>query len=435
RVLKMLSTYGDESVIARAMDLAWGAAQLELRLMRIQPDEARRFQQLGSHMLFPNLLLRSPAERIAENRKGQAGLWGYGISGDLPVALVAIDDKQDLGLVRQMLQAHAYWRMHGLHTDLVILNEESAGYERPLQEQLERLIHAHADITGVDKPGGVVLRSAESIPVEDQELLRAVASVVMIAARGNLSQQLSVAPETPGLPAPFIVRREYRDPSAALPFMELPYFNSIGGFTPDGHEYAIYLGPGMNTPTPWVNVIANPGFGTLVSETGAGFTWQGNSQSNRLTQWSNDPVMDPASEALYVRDEETGACWTPCARPIREQTAYRARHGAGYSVFEHNSHGIDQELTVFVPVDDGGGEPVKLQKLELRNDSPRIRRLSVTYYVEWTLGEFRESSQMHVVTGWDEEANAIFARNRYHPDFGDQVAFVAMSLPADSYSA
>jgi cyclic beta-1,2-glucan synthetase len=433
-VLRLMDMYGDDTVIVRAMDLAWGAAQLELRLMRIQPDDARRFQQLGSHMLFPNPLLRSSAERLAENRKGQSGLWTYGISGDLPIALVAVDDMQDLGLVRQMLEAHAYWRMHGLSTDLVILNEESAGYERPLQEHLERLIHAHAGVSGVDRPGGVFLRSADIIPAEDQTLLRAVAAVVMVATRGNLAQQLGVPPESPDLPAPLSVRREYRDPSAALPFMELPYFNSIGGFTPDGREYAIYLGPGMNTPLPWVNVIANAEFGTLVSETGAGFTWQGNSQSNRLTQWSNDPVLDPASEAIYIRDDETGIYWTPCARPIREAGAYRARHGAGYSTFEHNSHGIEQELTVFVPVDDNGGEPVKIQRLALRNDSARTRRLSVTYYAEWTLGDFRESSQMHVVTAWDEQAAALIARNHYHPDFGGHVAFAAISLPAGSYS-
>ena len=435
QVLKMMRKYADAPAIVRAMDLAWGAAQLELRLMRIQPDDARRFQQIASHMLFPNLLLRSPAERIAENRKGQAGLWTYGISGDLPIALIAIDEKQDLGLVRQMLQAHAYWRMHGFKTDLVILNEESPGYERPLHELLDRLIQSHAGIAGIDRPGGVFLREAESIPAEDQTLLRAAASVVMVAARGNLPQQLGLPPESPDLPAPLVAKREIRDPSAALPFMELPYFNSIGGFTPDGREYAIYLGPGMNTPMPWVNVMANPGFGTLVSETGAGFTWQGNSQSNRLTQWSNDPVMDPASEVVYIRDEDTGTYWTPCARPIREPGAYRARHGAGYSVFEHNSHGIEQELTVFVPVNDEGGEPIKLQKLILRNDTARTRKLSVTYYVEWTLGDFRESTQMQVVTNWDDEAGALVAHNFYHPDFADRVAFAAISLPAESYSA
>ncbi len=434
QVLSLMSKYGDPRAIDRAMDFAWASAQLELRLLHIQPDDARRFQQLASHLLFPNLLLRAAAERIAENRKGQAGLWTYGISGDVPIALVAIGEVEDMSLVRQMLQAHTYWRMHGFTTDLVILNEESRGYERPLHEQLQRLIQSHSATTGVDRPGGIFLRSADMIPEEDLTLLQAVASTVMVAARGTLQQQLGVSIEIPETPGPIASKRDSRDPAAALPFMELPYFNSIGGFTPDGNEYAVYLGPGMNTPMPWVNIIANPGFGTLISETGAGFTWQGNSQRNRLTQWSNDPVTDPPSEALYIRDEETGAYWTPCASPIREGTDYRARHGAGYSVFEHNSHGIEHELTVFVPVDDGGGEPVKLQRLLLKNDSARPRKLSLTYYVEWTLGEFRESSQNHVVTDWDDEVEAMIAHNYYHPDFSDSVAFAALSLPAESYT-
>ena len=433
-VLSMMSKYGDPHAIEGAMNSAWASAQLELRLLRIQPDEARRFQQLASHLLFPNLLLRSPADRIAENRKGQAGLWAYGISGDLPISLVAIGEAQDLSLVRQMLQAHAYWRMHGFTTDLVILNEEPRGYERPLQQQLERLIQSRSVAAGVDRAGGVFLRSADMIPAEDMTLLRAVARVVMVAARGNLPQQLGVSPEAPESSEPVGSKRDSRDPSAALPFMKLPYFNSIGGFTSDGLEYAIYLGPGLNTPMPWVNVIANPGFGAIISETGAGFTWQGNSQHNRLTEWSNDAVTDRASEALYIRDEDTGVCWSPCASPIREDTAYRARHGAGYTVFEHNSHGIEQELTVFVPVDDTDGVPLKLQKLVLRNDSDRHRTLSLTYYVEWTLGEFRESSQMHVVTGWDDEVEAITARNFYHPFFADRVAFAAISQPTGSYT-
>ncbi len=434
QVLGLMSKYGNPRTIDRAMDLAWASAQLELRLLHIRPDDARRFQQLASHLLFPNLLLRSPAERIAENRKGQAGLWAYGISGDLPIALVAIGETQDLGLVRQMIQAHSFWRMHGLTADLVILNEESHGYERPLQEQLERLVQSHAAGPGLNRPGGVFLRNAAVIPEEDLTLLRAAACTVMVAARGSLPQQLGMSPETPELPGRMASKRDTRDPSAALPFMELPYFNSIGGFTPDGLEYAIYLGPGMSTPMPWVNIIANPTFGTLVSETGAGFTWQGNSQRNRLTQWSNDTIIDPPSEAVYIRDEDTGAYWTVCASPIREETAYRARYGAGYAVFEHNSHGIEQELTVFVPVDDEGGDPLKVQRLSLRNDSPRPRKLSVTYYAEWTLGESRETSQMHVVTTWDDEAGAIIARNSYNPDFPDGVAFAAMSLQAGSYT-
>jgi len=425
-VLSLIDKYGDPHAIDRAMDFAWASAQLELRLLRIQPDEARRFQEIASHLLFPNPLLRPPAERIEENRKGQAGLWPYGISGDAPIILVSIGETRDIGLVRQLLQAHSYWRMHGLKADLVILSEEASGYEQPLREQLEGLIRAHSS-------ENVFLQSTDQLPEGDLSLLMAAARVVLVAARGPLPQQMGVAAEVPEEPEFLARKRAPRDPSAPLPFLELPYFNGLGGFTPDGREYAIYLGPDTHTPAPWVNVIANPTFGTLVSESGSGSTWCGNSQRNRLTDWSNDPVMDPPSEALYIRDEETGMYWTTTPSPIREDSAYRARHGAGYTVFEHNSHGIEQELTVFVPVDENGGEPIKLQRLRLRNDSSRTRTLSVTYYVEWTMGENRESSQMHVITSWDDEVRAVMARNRYHPEYADRVAFAAISPPPHSY--
>jgi len=432
QLLRLMGKYSDHHAIDQAMDFAWASAQVELRLLRIRPDEARRFQQLASNLLFPNPLLRPPAELIEENRKGQAGLWPYGISGDLPIALITVGEARDISLVRQMLQAHTYWRRHGLMAELVILNEEAGGYEQPLRERLERLIQTHSMYAEVDRPGGIFLRSAAEIPEEDLRLLKAAASVVLVAARGTLLQGVPV--EAPDLLEPLAKKRAPREPSASLRFMELPYFNSLGGFTPDGREYAIYLGPNTHTPAPWANVIANPTFGTLISETGAGFAWYGNSQRNRLTQWSNDPVMDPPSEAVYIRDEETGVYWTPTPSPIREETAYRARHGAGYTVFEHNSNGIEQELTVFVPVDEKGGEPIKLQRLLLRNDSSRHRKLSVTYYVEWTLGENRESSLMHVVTHWDDEVQAMLARNRYHPEYGDRVAFAAINPPPESYS-
>ncbi len=433
QVLLLMDKYSAPHATERAMDFAWGSAQQQLQVLHIQPDEARRFQQLASHLLFPNSLLRPPSDRLDENAKGQSGLWPYAISGDLPIALITIGEVRDISLVRQMLQAHTYWGSHGLATDLVILNEEAGGYERPLQERLEQLIQIHALSSATDRAGGIFLKSAAQIPEEDLKLLKAAASVVLVAARGTLPQQLGVPVEVPELLERLARKRAPREPSAPLPFMELNYFNSLGGFTPDGREYAIYLGPDTNTPAPWVNVIANPSFGTMVSETGSGFTWYGNSQRNRLTGWSNDPVLDPASEALYIRDEESGVFWSPTAAPIREASAYRARHGSGYTVFEHNSNAVEQELTVFVPVDEGGGKPVKLQRLALTNASSRRRRLSITYYVELTLGENRESSQMHVTTNWDEDAQALMAHNRYHPEYGERVAFVAMVPQADSY--
>ena len=238
QVLLLMDKYSDPHATERAMDFAWRSAQQQLQVLHIQPDEARRFQQLASHLLFPNQLLRAAAERLEDNRKGQAGLWPYAISGDLPMALITIGEARDISLVRQMLQAHTYWRMHGLSTDLVILNEEAGGYERPLQERLEQLIQAHTLSAATDRAGGIFLKSAAQIPEEDLKLLKAAASVVLVAARGTLPQQLGVPVEAPELLETLVRKRAPREPSAPLPFMELNYFNSLGGFTPDGREYA-----------------------------------------------------------------------------------------------------------------------------------------------------------------------------------------------------
>ncbi len=418
----------------RSIDLAWTYAQLELRHLRIQPEQAQLFQQLASHVIYPHSHLRAPSSRLRKNVCGQSRLWAYGISGDLPIVLVTIADETEIDLVREALQAHTLWRVRGLKADLVILNEEATTYEQPLQTELARLVAANTAYTGTDQPGGVFLRPAASIPQEDLTLLLTVARVVLIAARGPLSQQMSVPSTILRQPAERVPSNIPEMPSAPLPFLELPYFNGLGGFTQDGREYAIYLGPAETTPAPWVNIMANPQFGALVSESGSGFCWFGNSQTNRLTSWSNDPVSDAPSDAIYIHDTDTDVVWSPTPLPIRERDAYRARHGQGYTLFEHNSHGIEQELLTFVPVDKTGGDPVRVQRLQLRNRSKNARTLSVAFYAEWVLGSDREETQMHVTTTWDLESEAIFARNPYNPDYPERVAFAACSPVASSYT-
>jgi len=435
-VLALVEKYADVHAANRAFDLTRAQAQLEPRQLRISGEDIQRFQQLASHMLFPNTRLRAAEKRLRQNHLGQSRLWAYGISGDLPIVLVTIGDTRDLTLVREVLTAHTYWRLRGYTADLVILNEEAGSYDQPLEQDLKKLIQLHAQYTPVDQPGGIFLRAIDHIPSDELTLLLATARVVLVAARGSLAQQLTAPAGMPKLPPTLAVSRRLKEePSAPLPFMELPYFNGLGGFTPDGKEYAIYLGPGSQTSAPWVNVFANPDFGALVSETGSGFCWSGNSQSNRLLPWSNDPISDPPGDAIYIRDDDMGVFWTPTAAPIREIDAYRARHGQGYTVFEHHSHAIEQELVTFVPIDESGGASVRLQRLRLRNRSSRRRRLSVVAYTEWVLGENRDETQMHVVTNWDVESRAIFARNAYHPDAGDRIAFASATPRTTSYTA
>ena len=427
--------YHDIRAAHRAIEMAWTHAQLELRHLRIHQDEAQLFQQLAAHVLYPNPLLRPAPERLTRRVLGQSQLWAYGISGDLPIVVVTIGDSQDIDLVRQTLMAHTYWQQHGLKADLVILNEEGSTYDQPLQNQLRRMVEAYSQLTGTDRAGGVFLRPAAQIPPDDRALLLTTARVTLIAARGSLAQQLGTPTQSVTLPPALTKNTPFsEEPSAPLPFMELSYFNSLGGFTADGREYVIYLGPDTQTPMPWINVMANPSFGTMVSETGQGYSWYGNSQSTRLTPWTNDPVSDPGGDTLYIRDEELGVVWTPTPLPIREKDAYRIHHGQGYTHFEHNSHSIDQWLTTSVPVDDAGGAPVRLQRLRLTNRSSRRRRLTVTLYGAWTLGTEREETQSHIFTQWDTQHQILTAGNPYHPDFGERVAFVASSLPIVSFT-
>ena len=433
--LDILGKYRSFEDIWRERDLAWRQAQLELRHLRIQPEEARRFQHLGGYMIYPHEKLRPSEERLKQNTRGQSGLWPHGISGDLPILAVTIGDPHDMGTVTQALQAHTYWQQHGLRTDLVILNEESSSYDQPLHNQLQRLIKNYSSYTGVDTPGGIYLRVVDQIPEEDLTLILSVAQVVLVAHRGPLAQQMGVPILKAELPKRVKTKTAVDQflPSA-LPSLDLQWDNDIGGFREDGSEYVITLEPGMNTPAPWVNVLANKRFGTLVSETGSGFTWYGNSQRNRLTTWSNDPVSDPVSEAIYIRDEQSGEYWTPTPLPVRGAAPYRIRHGIGYTVFSHNSHGLAQNLSVFVPVSDTIQDPVKVQRLSIHNETETRRHLSVTYYVEWVLGEDRETSQKHIVTSWNDKSGAMMARNPYNEDFPGHVAFASISPNPDSYT-
>jgi cyclic beta-1,2-glucan synthetase len=435
-ILALVDRYRDLHATHRAFEIAFNRAQSVARQLGVTADDLRRFQSLSAPLLYPSARLRASERQLRRNRLGQSNLWAHGISGDLPILLVTIGDRRDMEVVRESLLAHAYWRLLGFQADLVILNEEAAGYEQPLQGDLRRVIQRHAPYTPLDQPGGIFLRPAEPIANDELTLLFAVARVVLVAARGPLIQQLGIPAEVRKLPLPpAIVRRATEEPSAPLPFLELPYFNGMGGFTPDGREYAIYLGPGTQTPAPWVNVLANPGFGALISESGSGFAWATNSQSNRLTPWSNDPVTDPTGDAIYIRDEQLGVFWTPTASPIRENDAYRTRHGQGYTIFEHNSHAIEQELVTFVPLDEAGGAPVRLQRLRLCNRSSRRRRLSVFAYADCVLGTNRDDTQMQLVTGWDAESHTLLARNAYHPDFANRIAFLSASPAPQSHTA
>ncbi|MGZ6257798.1 MAG: glucoamylase family protein, partial [Candidatus Limnocylindrales bacterium] len=435
-VLDLADKYREAATYERAATLAWTQAQVQLHHLGIEPDEAHLFQRLANRILYSDPSLRPAPGLLAGNEQGAPGLWAHGISGDLPIVLVRIDEAEDLDIVRQLLRAHEYWRLKLLDVDLVILNEHGPTYAQDLQDSLETLVRTSQSVLvhdGHPTHGGVYILRGDQLSPEDRTLIQTAARAVVLSRRGSLADQVirlerpkRIAP--PLAPAGTSPTRS--EPVASRP--ELEFFNGLGGFADNGREYVAILGPGQATPAPWLNVIANPSFGFQVSESGSGYTWSGNSRENQLTPWSNDPVSDPVSEAIYVRDDDSGELWGPTAQPIRsEESTYVARHGAGYSRFEHLHDGIELDLVQFVPLDD----PLKVSVLTIENRSGRTRRLSVTAYAEWALGTSRGANAPGIVTALEPETHALLARNPWNAEFSGHVAFLDLGGRQTTWTA
>ncbi|MCK6431928.1 MAG: hypothetical protein L6Q68_02690 [Aquabacterium sp.] len=425
----------DRRLADRVLELAWTHGQVVLRQLNTSEASAQTYARLAGPVVHAQPTLRAEAGTLLMNRRGQSGLWGYGISGDLPIVLLQIGDAANLELVRRMVQAHAWWRMKGLAADLVIWNEEHDVYRQQLHEQIMGLISGSLDAHVVERPGGIFVRHGEQIAREDRVLLQAVARVLISDRRGTLEQQVALAPPLTRHPPALAPTRAARvEPAPGVrPSPGLKQFNGLGGFAAEGHEYVVVTAGGRRPPAPWANVIANPRFGTVVSEAGGAYTWCENAHELRLSPWHNDPVTDSSGEAWYLRDEETAQVWSPLSQPapaladgVAAAPAYTARHGFGYSVFEHRRLGVHSTLTVFVAVD----AAVKFVRLVLRNEGPDARRLSATACIEWVLGDLREKTAPHVTTEVSPTHGALLARNRYSTDFGDWVAFLDVD-PAD----
>jgi cyclic beta-1,2-glucan synthetase len=427
-VLGLVDKHHDVGAFERAAALAWTQAQVQLHHLGITRGQAGQFQRLAGHLIYTTPRLRPPSEIIGAGSGGQPGLWPLGVSGDLPIILVRISNIQELDVVRQALQAFDYWRMKRVAVDLVILNEHATSYVQDLQIALETLVRAsqsRPQIGDERPPGHVFLLRADLISPQARSLLSAVARVVLVGERGGLADQLERAaevrpPRRPLAKHPVAVSQL----QVSRPEPGVEFFNGLGGFAEGGREYVTFLGPGQSTPAPWINVVANPGFGFQTSAEGGGYVWSINSREHQLTPWSNDPVTDQPGQALYIRDEDTGELWTPTASPIRSEIAtYVARHGWGYSRFEHASHGIAAELTEYVPL----GDPIKISRLTLRNPTGRARRLSVTAYAEWVLGQSRGATAPFITTRIDPASGAIFASNPWNPAFAERVAFIDLA--------
>ncbi len=466
--------YHDASAAQRALDFAWSMTEGEGLELGINSANAAVYQDLATQLLYPGGSLAPPLDEVRRNRGAQPRLWVHRLSGDLPIVLATIDSLDGLPTLRELFVAHGYWRRRGLAVDLVVLNGHRHDYLQALRDGIAEAMVAADDAAMLDQPGGVYVRRRDTFDAEDLLMLSATARVHLSCDGRTLSRLLASAEaiasaavgeeiagsmrtlerSTPAVvPAigstgdrrfPLTARgsawRPMAAPRAARPMVpatvaivapeRLLFDNGIGGVDDTG-AYCMTISDEHLPPAPWVNVLANPYGGCLVSERGSGCTWAENAYFFRLTPWHNDPVTDMSGDALYLRDVDSGDLWSATPAPVRTATPYRVRHSPGKSTFGHDHDGIQTELTLGV----AEGAAAKISLLRISNTSGRPRRLTVTAYVEWTLGSRREETQYHVRTQFLAREGALLAQNHFDPNFADWTAFLATSEPISSYSA
>jgi len=417
-----------------AEQLFAGAARYALTeqtRLGINPVQAARFAHWLSALLISDPLQRATAEVLARGRGGSPILWAAGISGDRPIVLLCLDNQSGLSRVQDLLLAQSDWRCKRLAVDVVLLNTATGAAGDALHSALNPLLNAQqarlkSDSTAVNAELFALRERAISDDLRNG--LFTVARVLLDANEPSRTSQV-VAP-TFGM-AGSVIRASTPAASASAPANELEFANGSGGFCHAGRAYRIHLDHERCTPAPWVNVIANPAFGFVVSAEGGGYAWSINSQQNPITPWPNDPVSDSPHEVLYLRDEDSGAVWSATALPLRVPGArYQTTHGKGFSRFTNDAHGIELELTLCVPTTD----PLKLSRLRLCNRSVRTRHLVVTAYVEWALGANGTMPAPFVITSRDEKTGALFARNPWRSDFSERIAFADLAGQQQSMS-
>jgi len=424
QALELADRYHDIHSFERESKIAWTKSQVDMRHLNVDSETAYLYQRLAERILYSEPSLRPPSHHRAVNTNVQSSLWPSGISGDLPIVVVRISDQKDMAIIRKLLRCHEYLRLKGLIYDFIILNEHETTYYQGLQDEIIQQVRTTGSQGWLNRPGGIYLLRSDITPEKDVAHILSVARV-SLSADEPLKDQVNRKPTLEKYPLKLALtakKRVYRPPSTVPPTLD--FFNGTGGFSKDGREYIVVLKAGQWTPAPWINVIGNSqNFGFQVSESGSGFSWSINSQTNRLTPWSNDPITDPAGEIIYLRDDETGDIWTPTPLPIRSDGTYIVRHGQGYSTFELSDFGIEHELTLFVPKEDS----VKVSLLKIKNISNKKRKLSITSYTEWVLGPQREKTAPYLICDVDKKSGAVFARNPHDNEFAARVAFADIS--------
>ncbi|MBN9065638.1 MAG: protein ndvB, partial [Rhizobiales bacterium] len=436
---------------ARQAMLSWTRSQVQTHHVGLTLAEAANVQKLARYLIYPDKWMRRPAEAIASGLSTQAALWPLGISGDFPIFAIRIGDQADLEIVANALRMQEYRRARGLVIDLVVVNEQASTYVQDLQHAIEALCE-NSRVRGREHGPRehIFAIRRDLIDKKSYRTVVTVARVVVHTRNGTVFDQIEraeaiemqakgITPPSGEIALPEPVEEKRTAETVAIPVAAEPpsgeglqFWNGFGGFDRENGDYVVRLTGTRTTPHPWINVVANEGFGFHTSAEGASFTWSRNSRDFQLTPWSNDPVSNRPGEAIYIHDLASGKAFSPFAAVSRDSAAiYEARHGRGFSAFHAIRDKLAMEVTQLVDSKD----PVKISRLTIRNGGFELAKLRVYTYAEWVLGTNHSKTGPSIIPSHDAAAGVLMARNAYSLDFAERFAFMAADRPADSVSA
>ena len=428
-VLNTLKKYMNTDNNKRTFELSRARIEAENRYLDLSGKDISNYQRLLTYLLSNH---SNTHVQISEGLYPISELWKYGISGDLPIVFVTIKNINDIDVIAELVKAYEYFRTKNMEIDLVILNEEKEKYDSYVKDAILDCILNRNLAYMLNSKGGIYVLN--NIKEEDKELITMYSNLVIDAKNGNLNLQLNdIEDDAPKVNANDVVEKidfiEESKKENLLLNKDLKYYNEYGGFSPDGKEYLIRVNKNDNTPMPWSHVMANENFGTLVTDSMSGYTWYRNSRLNRITAWSNNPVLDVPSEVIYLKDDETKKAWSLGLNPMPDNNDYYITYGFGYAKYFHESLGIKQETEVFVPKDDSA----KIQIIRLKNETPRRRKLKLVYYIKPVIGEDETKTNGFIDFKFDRNSNTVLAKNMINSDFKN-IVFVSSSEKIKSYT-
>ncbi len=434
-VLENLEKYKSQENIQKTFELSKARVEAENRYLELKGKDIETYQNILAYLIFQNPLKKLYLKNLATKNYSQTELWKYGISGDLPIWLVKIDNQNDIEVLEEILKAYEFYKIKNINIDLVILNEEKYSYESYTKDAIENAIsNKHMSYLKNIK-GGIFVLYAEDI--EDKNLFEFRANLITNAKIGNLGLWLK---ETE---AEYLETLKNIGYDTILPAIseesvldnqleeeKLKYYNEYGGFSEDGREYKIRVNKKEKLPTVWSMCLANPNFGTIVTQNMGGYTFSKNSRLNRLTAWSNNSLIDVPSEIIYLVEDKTKKAWSLGFSPMPDDNNYYVTYGFGYAKYEHSNLGIEQVYTVFVPNEDN----IKIGILKLKNTKPERKKLKLVYYLKPVLDEDEIESNGYIDLEYNEKTNVIIAKNLYKEILQDEIMYVSSSEKIISYT-